>query len=345
MIFEKNIKVNKRSIKRNSPIYIVAEMACAHDGNVNKAKKLVRAAKNANANCVQLEIFEPDLTCIPGTEENLELHSIYFTRKEWASIINYCKKIKISVSVFAYDPKSLEFAIDQKVDLIKFNSSDLGNVEMLDILCKTKIPATLGTGSSTLEEINLTLDYLFRRGKKNIIIVHGVQNFPTDPKYERISKLDILSKNFNVLIGYANHTAGENKFSQFIDFVAIGKDICLLEKHITVNRKEKGIDYFSSLEPEEFKNYVKNIRFAEETLGHKYGMNLIKPDLTYRVFQKKSIVAKYDLKRNHKIKKNDLIFIRHMKKQGISPIKYRKILGKKLKKAVKKNELIPLSTL
>ena len=257
MNFLKNFKIGNFRINEYKT-FIIAEMACAHGGSFTKAKKIIDAAVKANANAVQFEIFDPDTCCLPGTDENKELHSVNFTKKQWDILLEYSKKKKIIRSIFAYDLNSLKYAIKKKVELIKFNSSDLLNIDMLNEISKTNIPLTLGTGSSNLNEINLALKFLYKKNKKiKIILMHGVQNFPTSPKNERINKIDDLKKVFNCNFCYANQTAVENFSSSFIDLAAIGKGLSIFEKHITLRRADKEFDYFSSLEPKEFKSTLK----------------------------------------------------------------------------------------
>ena len=335
-----SFKIGNKSISPKR-IFIIAEMACAHGGFFYKAKKIIDAAKSAQADAIQFEIFDPDTCCIPGTDENLELHDANFTLVQWEKLLNYAKKKKIIRSVFAYDLKSLKFAVEKKVEMIKFNSSDLLNIDMLNFISKTNLPLSLGTGSSTIDEIQSAINFLYKKNKKmKIIIMHGVQNFPTSPKNERANKLDILKKRFNCHVGYANHTAGGSLFSTFVDVIAVGKNISVLEKHITLDRSKKEYDYFSSLEPKEFKQYVKNVRFSEIVNSNNFDFNLTKSDKKYRIFQKKSIVASKDIYKNEKFSEKNLIFIRNMKKEGLSPINFNKIKGKKAKKMIKKFDVI-----
>ena len=345
MNFLKNFKIGNFSINEYKT-FIIAEMACAHGGSFTKAKKIIDAAVKANANAVQFEIFDPDTCCLPGTDENKELHSVNFTKKQWDILLEYSKKKKIIRSIFAYDLNSLKYAIKKKVELIKFNSSDLLNIDMLNEISKTNIPLTLGTGSSNLNEINLALKFLYKKNKKiKIILMHGVQNFPTSPKNERINKIDDLKKVFNCNVGYANHTAGENFSSSFIDLAAIGKGLSIFEKHITLRRADKEFDYFSSLEPKEFKEYVKNIRFAEKVLFNGDGFKYTKSDKQYRIFQKKTIVASKEIKKGEKFSRENLIFIRNMEKEGIQPIFLNKIINRRAKKKIKKFETLKLNYL
>ena len=345
MNFLKNFKIGNFKINNNKT-FIIAEMACAHGGSFTKAKKIIDAAIKGNANAVQFEIFDPDTCCIPGTDENKELHSVNFTINQWDKLLAHAKKKKIIRSIFAYDLKSLKYAIKKKVELIKFNSSDLLNIDMLNEISKTNLPLTLGTGSSNLNEIGLALKYLYKKNKKiKIILMHGVQNFPTSPKNERINKIDVIKKKFNCNVGYANHTAGENFSSSFIDLAAIGKGVSIFEKHITLRRSDKEFDYFSSLEPKEFKEYVKNIRFAEQVLFNDDGFKYTKSDKQYRIFQKKTIVASKEIKKGEKFSRKNLIFIRNMEKEGIPPIFFHKVVNQKAKKKIKKYETLKLSYL
>lgn len=343
MNFLNNFKIGNFKINKNKT-FIIAEMACAHGGSFLKAKKIIDAAVKAKANAIQFEIFDPDTCCIPGTDENKELHSVNFTLNQWDKLLSYSKKKKIIRSIFAYDLNSLKYAIKKKVELVKFNSSDLLNLDMLNEISKTDLPLTLGTGSSNLKEINLALKHLYKKNKKiKIIIMHGVQNFPTTPKNERISKIDTLKKTFKCNVGYANHTSGENFSSSFIDLAAIGKGISVFEKHITLRRSDREFDYFSSLEPKEFEKYVKNIRFAETVLLNNEGFKYTKSDKKYRIFQKKTIVASQEIKIGERLSRKNLIFIRNMKKEGIQPIYISKLINKKAKKKIRKYETIKFS--
>jgi len=152
------IKIGEKTI--GDKIFIIAEMACAHGGKLNYAKKIIDAAARSNADAIQFEIYEPDLTCIPGTGENKELRQVYFSKEQWLTLFAHARRKKLKVFSFCYDLDALNFSIMSKVDCIKVNSSDLLNIDFLDTLTKTKIPFTLGTGSSKLEEIKFSIDYL-----------------------------------------------------------------------------------------------------------------------------------------------------------------------------------------
>ena len=345
MKLNNKFKIGKTSIV-SGKVFIIAEMACAHGGSLIKARKIIDAAKDAKADAIQLEIYTPDETCIPGTEENKELRQVYFSRAEWIGLFKYARKKKLNIISFCYDFGSLLFSIKNNVDAIKVNSSDLLNLDFLNYLPRIKIPITLGTGSSKITEIKKAVNYLYKKNKNiKLILMHGGQNFPTDIRNERINKLDILRNIFKCNIGYANHTAGHTKIAKYIDLIAIGKSISVLEKHITVKRSLRDFDYYSSLEPREFKEYVKSIRTAEDANNYYKGFEITDSDRKYRIFQKKSIVISKKVSKGQKITKKNILFIRNMVVEGMPPINYLKIKNLIFKKDLPKFTVLKKSHL
>ena len=337
--FKQQIKINNKTIG-GERVYIIAEMACAHDGEFNKAIKLIDCAADAKADAIQFELLEPDANVIPGRDINKLLKSLYFTPNEWKKLFKYARKKKLDIFSFAYDLPSLKLALKLKTDAIKLNSSDLMNTDLLKLASKSKLPFSVGTGGSTFEEIAKAVAYIKKHNGKKCILMHGVQNFPTKLEYLRINRVKILKESFKTIVGYADHTDADTDISKIIDLTALGMGAKVLEKHITLDRDEKGVDYQSALEPDEFKQYVKLIRDAQIAMGNEELTPLIAADYEYRIFQKKSIVAKYNIKKGQKITKDKITFLRDTKEVGILPIDFKSIKNKRAKKDIKKFELI-----
>jgi len=285
------VTIKGRKIGRSGKLYIIAEMACAHDGDVDKAKRLVDSAVDAQADAVQLQFFSPDDLVTPDHDVYSLLHQICFTAQEWKEIYEYARKNGIHVFACTYDVPSAKMAIDLGVDGIKLNSSDLSNPELLQIVAPSGIPYTLGTGASTFEEIAQAVQTsLACGGNQIIIIMHGVQNFPTDIENAHIAKIKLLQAAFPFPVGYQDHTDASHPFCKVVDLLAIGAGACVIEKHITLDRSEKGTDYQAALEPEEFKEFVTLMRTAGDALGPGMLQPLKENDLTYREFQKKVLL-------------------------------------------------------
>lgn len=320
-------------------------MACAHNGNLQEAKDLIDASVKAGADAVQLQFFVPEETVTPLHEAWDVVNKIAFSKIEWQEIFTYARKQHILVYVCTYDVPSVLWAKEMGADGIKLNSADLSNPEVLIEVSKMGVPFTLGTGASTMEEINAGIKYCEENGAREIILMHGVQNFPTQNKDLNISRIGLLKKVFSKYqVGYADHTEGGDPFGLYIDLIALGNGATVFEKHITLDRSLKGVDYQAALEPKEFIQYCKNIRHAAEGFGNGELKEMNESDLKYRKFQKKSIVAKKDISSGIKISREHVYFVRNTE-PGIPPNKLQEVIGKTTTKKILKFENINLKDL
>jgi len=336
------VKIKDKDIGLGKPLYIIAEMACAHDGDVSHAKKLIAAAAGAGADAVQLQFFSVKDLMTPDHEVYDLLTKIEFSIDQWQEIYHYARQFDIHVFACTYDVPSAELAIELKVDGIKLNSSDLSNPDLLEIVSKSNIPFTLGTGASTIEEITRATHAAVGYGCEQIIIMHGVQNFPTEVTHANINKIDILQSLFPFPVGYQDHTDASDPFSRVIDLMAVAKKVSAIEKHITLDRSKKGTDYQASLEPEEFKEFVTLLRKAETALGPDHITPLRENDMVYRKFQKKSIVAAADLAKGEPVTRNKIKFLRSPE-PGLSPDQAHLVLGKKATRNIRKFTTLAVS--
>lgn len=332
---KKQVEIRSNRIGAGCPVYIIAEMACAHDGDVSKAIKLVDSAVNAGADAIQLQFFRSDETVVPAHEVFSVIQRIEFSEEQWKTIIAHARKSDIAVMICTFDLPSVHAAVKLGADAIKLNSADLSNPDVVGAVAKSGLPFTLGTGASFDEEIQSGLNMAVANGAQQIILMHGVQNFPTKTEDLNIRRVKYLQDKFGIPVGYHDHTDGSDAFAPIVDLVAIGMGAHVIEKHITIDRSEKGIDYQASLEPEEFRAFVANIRRAEIALGKAEKTELSESDLRYRKFQKKSIVAAHDIAEGHVLSRDDVRFIRNVN-PGLPPVELQHLLGKRAKQAIPK---------
>ena len=343
MALNSQVRINNNVIGNGFRPYIIAEMACSHNGNYAEAIKLIEAAHESKADAVQLQFFVPESTVTPHHEVFSVLQKIAFSKDDWRRIFNHAKTLKMDVWVCTYDLPSVQWAKEFGADGIKLNSADLSNPQVIEAVAKTGIPFTLGTGASTMEEINDALSIATAAGAKDIILMHGVQNFPTAVENLYIARIRLLKKVFpSLAVGYADHTAGDDEFSKLSDLVAVGLEANLIEKHITLSRSAKGIDYQAALEPLELNEFVARIHKAYLAFGDDLIHPFSESDLRYRKFQKKSIVANVDLKEGDKLDSSHVIFLRNSE-SGLSPKELKLLLGKKIIRNISKHQNINLS--
>lgn len=343
--YKRSFTIGSKTIGNGQMPYIIAEMACAHNGDFDQAMELTKISAEAGADAVQLQFFIPEHTVTPHHEVYDVLERIAIDKAGWKKVFDYGVSLGLDVWVCTYDEPSVAWAAEFGAVGIKLNSADLSNPDVLRAVGKTGIPFSLGTGASTPMEIHRGLETAQEAGATKAVLMHGVQNFPTAIDNLNVNRVSLLQRIFEEMpVGYADHTDGEEPFGKVVDLLAVGMGAAVLEKHITLSRAEKGIDYQAALEPAEFKDYVQRIRTAYSALGKAELKELTADDLRYRKFQKKSIVAARAMQAGETLTRSDVRFLRNAV-PGVAPIEWPDMEGKNLRRAVDAFENIAASDL
>ncbi len=326
-------------IKKNE-IKIIAEMACSHNGKVERAKKIIDAAAKSGADIIQLQIWELQYLMSPKRSEFNDLKKIELKKDEWISIVKYTKRKypKLKIYVCIYEHKSINFIKSLRIHGLKINSSDLSNPLVLKLASNLKLPINLSVGASSLYEIKTALK-IFKKKRNKINLMYGQQNFPTKVKDINLITLPKLLEYFKRDIGYQDHCEGKSNEGFLLPSMSISLGAKIIEKHLTLDRNPNGFDYESALLPDEFKKFVKLMKSVSTSLGKSLPRKFSKSEIDYRKFQKKSIVAIKDLPKKSRVKIQDIAFLRSPN-IGIQPTNLKKIIGKKTKKKISKYSTI-----
>lgn len=330
----KIVKIGNKYIGEGYPTFLIAEMACAHQGNVEYACELVNVASKAKADAIQLQLFKKEVYMSPLCKEYDLITRLELTQSEWLRVIDLIKQKKILFFAAGYDIISVKFLIDNGVDAFKIHSSDLSNPEVLKNVAESRKPVFLGCGASTIEEIRNAIKFLKKNGTTDIILMHGYQGFPTKIEETRLNYIKTLRREFNLNIGFYDHVDGGSILAKIIPIMSIGFGAQVIEKHFTLSREERGIDYESSLDPENFIEFQTLLRKSESAIGNKTATKFSEGEIKYRILSKKSIVAKVDISVGEKITKDKVMFVRN--EPGIPPDKFMDIEGKSAKKNIRK---------
>ena len=320
--FRKDFPVGKLLINHSSPPLLVAETACAHDGNVDEAKNLVKAASFADADLIQLQVFRADEQVSRNHPNYKLLHSLELTDAEWADVFHYASHSGKDIMAFVYDVPSLRLVLSFNPCALKLNSSDLLNGPLLKECAESNLPLFLGTGASKVEEIIDALSFLQENGCSKVILMHGVQDFPTKLSDSRLSRIRLLREIFGLPVGYGDHTDSSLEVAPYVDFLALSQGVCCLEKHITINRTLEKTDYQAALNPEQWQSYAMNIRLAWSSLSDLCPLDFSATDIRYRQFQKKYAVLISDVTEGSRIDSNDIKLLRVSRSDGISGLKF-----------------------
>lgn len=325
--------------KKLNNTYIIAETACSHDGSVSRLKKLIRAANDAKADAIQFQVWQGEDIVTPKHKDYKFLKSIELKKKEWKECFNYTKKNfpRLEIIACINDVETLKFCNKLGADAFKLHTSDLGNKDLLYEASILKKRIDLSIGGSTIQEIKQALNYIQKRCE--VWLMYGYQLFPTKPNSLKILKMKNLANKFKLNVGYQDHSPPD--ISGFtIPVLAIGSGIKIIEKHLTDNRKRKGTDSEAALEPKEFKLFVNKCDEAFLAMKKLDLSKLNKEEIKYRKYSKKKIFFSKNLSKGNTISGTDLLIRRPVKKSGLFVDDINKVIGKKLRKNVKKYQLV-----
>lgn len=327
-------------------VFIIAEAGVNHNGDINLAKKLIDAAKDADVDAVKFQTFKTEK--IVGRfakkaeyqNENTKTDESQFDMikklelsfDDFKELQEYCRQKGILFLSTPDDEDSLDFLVSIKLPIIKVGSTEITNLQYLKKIAEKKIPIILSTGMSNLGEVERAVNTIYSSGNKKITLLHATTDYPTDYKDVNLNAMTTLRNAFKLPVGYSDHTLG---IEAAVAAVALGADV--IEKHFTLDKGMEGPDHKASLDPEELKEFVRAIRNTEALLGN----GIKEPTEREKkiiVNARRSIVAAFDLKKGTLLEENMITFKRPG--NGIKPELSENIIGRKLNRDIKEDELI-----
>lgn len=325
-----------------SSIKIIAEVANAHQGDPKIALDLALEALDAGADAVKFQVYYPHELLVQSHPRFNHFKNQAFTRDDWRDLILPIKALGGTVYCDVFGVDALATAREFGADGFKIHSSDLGNQHLLRAIALLPTsPIFLSVGGSTTREIAYAIDQIGFNHRP--VLLHGFQSYPTeleDSKLNRIRWLDDIFGDY-ADIGYQDHLDGGDPFSITLPLLAIAAGARVIEKHITLNRSAKGVDYYSSIEPPDFSRFVAEVRKTEVALDL-HPERFSEAERTYRKTVKKHWVATFDLPAGKILIPSDLI-MKRVPDDGSDIIDLEQIIGRPLLRAICKEEVIKRS--
>ena len=248
-------------------------------------------------------------------------------KDEFIKLKKFCDKIKIIFLSTPFDLESIKF-LDKKLNipLFKISSADLNNYQILNYVKSTGKPIILSTGMSTDQMLNKTINFL-NYPKNKIAVLHCVSEYPTNIKNSYLGNLNKLKK---YLHGLSDHTADE-----YTAIAASVMGIKILEKHITISKNMKGPDHSASLPINELNRFVRLIRELEYS-SKQVRLKPTKEELRNFSVVNRKIFFKENMVKGSRLNFENILPLRSNLKNAINNIELLNIIGKKIKKDVKK---------
>lgn len=320
-------------------VFVIAEIANSHEGDIRLAKKITEKAALAGADAVKFQKFTAEELLERKHEKYDLFKKLEFSEKEWKELIQFAKSKRIKIFVDVFGVESAKKISKLNINGFKIHSSDLNNIFLLKFLSSQKKPVLLSSGGALPNEINESIKIL-QAIPKEIVIMHGFQAYPTSLQDLNLLDLSKIKRKYGYPVGLMDHVAGNSKMALIVPLIGIALGAKIIEKHITLNRDEKKLDYQSSLNPDEFKELISSIRLTEKSLSTR-NSNFSPKELTYRLKHKKNTISTKFLKKGSVFHENMFEFKRtRTKKESVS---YFDFIGMKSSKNIKKGTILTKS--
>jgi N,N'-diacetyllegionaminate synthase len=321
--------------------FVVAEMACSHDGNPNLARVIIDGAGQAGADAIQFQIWKLNEIMVPHHPDFAKVSTAELSRGQWTELAAYVREKYSHMQIIAcvYERSSVDFCEKVVVDAYKIHSADLSNPDLVHYVAETGKRVDLSVGASTLDEIATAIEWIKTTSASQIWLMYGYQNFPTRTDKVHLRYLFKLKRLFELPVGYQDHSDAESDAAFWLPAAAIGMGVDVLEKHITHDRALKGLDHEAALNPDEFARFVKMVRTIDVSMGSSIPRPFSEEELKYRKYSKKSIVASRSLPAQTRLTAEDLQFMR-ADKLGLPPDQGWRLIGKRTRHAIERHRLI-----
>jgi sialic acid synthase SpsE len=341
--YKNKICIDNIFIGIGEPCYIIAEIGVNHNGDVILAKKLIDAAIESGANAVKFQkrslndLYRTDALNDPNIESQGfeillgELKEVELSKENYLEIIEYCKEREITFLCTAWDVPSVDFLESLNVPAYKISSGDMTNFPLIHHIAKLKKPLIISTGMSTLEEIEKTVNFV-KNMQVQFILLHANSTYPSPIESLNLSLISHYRSKFNVPIGFSDHESGV-----IGSITAVNLGAVIIERHITLDKKMKGLDHSSSSEPKEFKEMIQLIRLSEKAVG-KPIKKMTRAEVLQREVVAKSLICSSNINKGDTFSKDNI----EVKgpERGLSSQYFFDIIGQESSRNIQKGEYL-----
>ena len=342
----KSLNFVEKIINSDHP-FLIAEVGINHNGDMSLAKEMVDAAAECGADCVKFQSFIADKYISPLAGKAKYQEQKEFASKSQRDIIKACEitlteteelksysaKKNIYFLSTPFEVWSLRGLLSMNIDAIKISSCNLTNTPFLEEAAESKIPALLSTGMGSIEEVINAVN-VFKRNNSPLMLFQCTSNYPSLPENANLRVIEAYKHLFGVPVGLSDHTT-----SNITCIAAVALGAVAIEKYFTISRDLPGIDQKASMEPDELKCLIQEIRECRSSLGSAIKFRTLEEEST-AVALRRSLVAAADLSSGTILEKDCVIAMRPG--TGLAPNCLPSLIGKRLTRSVKAGTPISL---
>lgn len=315
--------------------YIIAEAGSNHDCNFETAKKLVDIAKNSGADAVKFQIFSAETLYSSKTEDFDKYKNVWNLIKSlevsfdfFKDIKKYCDDCGIQFLATPFSKDAVDLLCEMEVPVIKIASFEFTDALLVSYIAKTQKPIIASTGLCSEKDIK---QFLEMTPNNDITLLHCNSAYPTPDVDANLKSMTTLQKMSKCKVGLSDHTMGI-----LAPVIAVSLGASVIEKHFTISRNNVGPDHPFSIEPNELKSMVSQIRQAEILLGD--GKMKRTPSEESMFYARRSVIASKD------IKKGELFTVENITTKrpgsGLSASRYLEIIGKTSSRNIESDDIL-----
>lgn len=257
--------------------YIIAELSGNHNGDINRAFKIMEAAKDAGADAIKIQTYTADTMTIDcdkpdfmikdglwGGHKLYDLYKIAHTPWEWHKDL-FKKGRDLGIDIFSspFDETAVDLLESLDAPRYKIASFELVHHPLIKYVAQKKKPIIMSTGMASVEEITEAVNLALSNGCSDLTVLHCVSEYPAPIEHSNLATMLDLKKRFpNCKIGLSDHTLGTA-----VSIAAVAMGATVIEKHFTLDRTQGGVDYAFSLEPHELKHLCETARNVALAMG------------------------------------------------------------------------------
>lgn len=334
-----SFEINGRKVGPDDPPYIIAELSANHNGSLERALQTIDAAQRCGASAIKLQTYtadtmtidcdRPDFMVKGGLWDGFKLYDLYNwaqTPFEWhQAMFEHAGRIGITVFSTPFDESAVDLLERLDAPAYKIASFENTDLPLIRYVAKTGKPMIMSTGMATEAEIAEAVDTARDAGCKDLVLLHCISSYPAPTEQANLRQMPELAKRFSTIPGLSDHTIGT---TASVAAVALGA--CVIEKHFTLSRSDKGPDSEFSIEPAELGRLCQETHNAWLALG-KVGYQRQSAEEGSKVFRR-SVYFVRDLPAGAIVSAGDIRRIRPG--MGLPPKNFDALIGKRLKVGV-----------
>lgn len=270
------ISIAGRTISRDSPPYVIAELSANHNGSLDAALRLIDIAKTAGADAVKIQTYRPDTITLDSNREDFyindgkwagqtlfDLYKSAHTPWDWhPALFQYASKIGITIFSSPFDTTAVDLLEDLNAPAYKIASFEVVDLQLIRYAASTGKPLIISTGMADADEIQEAIAAAHDGGCRELAVLHCVSGYPAPAADYNLRTIPDMMQRFGLVTGLSDHTLDN---TTAIAAVALGA--CIIEKHFTLDRSGGGPDDSFSLEPDELRALCSSAYTAWQALG------------------------------------------------------------------------------